>query len=92
MADAFFKYVTATKWGDGAVSTGAPTIEFGLGAGLGIVFSLGIVKAIGFSFVTQSVIWHKDTSNWGLGTDFLARVSVKLPGKSFALVKIDVTI
>ena len=56
------------------------------------MFSLGIVKAIGFSFVTQSVIWHKDTSNWGLGTDFLARVSVKLPGKSFALVKIDVTI
>jgi len=92
MADAFFKLVMATKWGDGAVSTGTPTLEFGLGAGLGVVFPLGIFKAIGFFLVTQSAIWHQGTSNWGLGTDFLARVSIKLPKEEFAVVKIDVTI
>ena len=89
MATAVFKLIQATRWGDGVLPpSGSPTLEFGLGAGIGITFGIWKFDAIGYFLVTQSVIWHAGTSSWGLGTSFLARVHVNI----FDIVRVDVTI
>jgi hypothetical protein len=65
---------------------GVPTIDFGLGAGVGVDFGVGPFSATGYVLITQSIIDGSGT--FGIGTDILVKASVDL----FDLIKADVVV